>query len=263
MNDLVEDTLVTRMIRNTRRSLADAALARASGRWGANNVCIPADAQAWKSSLERPFNGSGRWAAYQKYKCGPNECSVSEERNRNRAPIADGVNPNASNPSGLGCLILEAKSSYATQDKDSLYGMRAEEDRGLFDSFRRRVKKIRKFGRVIDFETWQDLFLVSPLLGAGEGSGRDLGTEPGELEDVEGDAWDDRDDNQSPWTIVRQRQIAALILYEVACSLPEVPFTKYVMILERPFMQNYFESIITPNGHLVVSPFDNNQTWRP
>jgi hypothetical protein len=263
MNDIVEETLTTRLIRNARRNLADVSLARVSGQWGANNVCVPADAQAWKSSLERTFNGSGRWAGYQKYKCGLAECSVHEEKNRNRAPIADGLNPTASNPSGLGCLILEAKSSYAALDKDSLYGIREEEDRGLLDMFRRRARVIRRFGRAIDWESWQDLLLVSPLLGAGEGSGYDLSTEPGELEDIEGDAWDDRDEGQSPWSVVRQRQIAALILYEVACSLPEVPYTKYVVIVERPFMRDYFESILTPNGVIAVSPFNDGKTWKP
>lgn len=66
----------------------------------------------------------------------------------------------------------------------------------------------------------------------------------------------------------------AIIRYEEACSNPEIPFQDYVVIVERSFMEEYFNSIITPNGTVVLSewvgsgkrrgkPFDpNKDTWK-
>ncbi len=264
MNDIVEDIFQTRAVRDIQRAHADQSLARSSSRWGADNICVSADAEAWKAALERPFSGSGRWAGYQKYKCGPTECSVNEEKNRNRAPIADGLSPKDTNPSKIGCLILEAKSSFASEDKESLYGIREEDNSEFLKMFRRAGRTVKKFGRRgFDWESWEDLININPMLGPGEGTGYDINVEPADLEDVSGDAWDDRDEFLSAWNIVRQRQIISLIQYEVSCANPDIPLTKYVIILERKFMEDYFETILTPNGHMAFSPFDDGKSWKP
>ncbi|WP_204934607.1 hypothetical protein, partial [Roseibium sediminis] len=51
-------------------------------------------------------------------------------------------------------------------------------------------------------------------------------------------------------------------LYEAACIMEEVPYTKFVVIIEREYMRKYFSSIKTPNMLIRRSPFKKTPTWK-
>jgi len=234
--------------KNQRQALV--AFARTSGRYGKHNACVPGDAAAWKSSLETPFTQNARWARYQKAKCGNNECSVHYEKVKRKAPVADGISPTASNPSRLGCLILEAKSSAATVDKQSLYGTK----RGQQERTTKRPKPRggRRGGKAqAENVPFLAIFAITSY------------TSPNSLEDWIWNEWAKNRGKfrQSKWGLIRTNQIDALIRYEMACSNPDVPLTKYVVIVERSFMKQYFQSIITPNGMVAVAGF-RGPNWK-
>ncbi len=243
--------------------------ARATGKWGQNNLCVPADADAWKSACENDFPvgfQQFRWGAYQKSKVGTKECSVNSERRPRFHPVADGVNPHGTNSAEFGCLILEAKSSAAENEQDSLYGIREEEDDLDLLRNRRRLKpKHPIWGAARDlgaetgeeFREDQNIRGLLDILTTGEDA-----LDPRHFEDAVDEAWaDDRGQSTSLWGVIRTTQISALIFYEMACSDPEIPFQDYVVIVERRYMRRYFESIITPSGKVIESAWSDGRTW--
>lgn len=87
----------------------------------------------------------------------------------------------------------------------------------------------------------------------------------GFLDDLLTDEWsEDRDEYNSIWSLIREKSIMQLMRYEKACCSDNedyVPYTNYIVIFERDFMEEYFRTILTPSGMIVKSARANGETW--
>lgn len=268
---------------------------RISGEWGTDKTCVPSDAESWFDDLKTSFTirqytveietpsgpsttrVNARWATYQNDKCGSHECSVHYDRQARKKPVADGINPSRVVINTImgdhACLILDAKSSKASEE-NSLYGIRDNEG-GIWDLLSHRPRNStsprppRPLRRLNPFEAADDL--VEAVIAATDldGTRADLAENSNDPQDAEqddsGEFAEDRDDVDSRYQAVRESQIRQMIGYETACSVDQdaVPLTKYLIIVERDFMVEYFQSILTPNGVVVRSAHRNGQSWAP
>ena len=183
-------------------------------------------------------------------------------------PVADGANPHGTNAAHVGCLILEAKSSAAEDEQDSLYGTREEvDDLDLIRARRRRYRRNPIWGVAGDLgegmgEEYREDRNIRALLNILANERDPDSLDPRWFEDAVDEEWaEDRGETTSLWNTIRTTQISAMMFYEMACSDPEVPYQNYVVIVEQDFMVQYFESIITPSGSVEHSPWSDGRTW--
>ncbi|MCF6446180.1 hypothetical protein [Nereida sp. MMG025] len=191
--------------------------------------------------------------------------------------MADGINPSKvilnTSTGAHACLILDAKSSKASE-RNSLYGVR-DNDFGFWDWVRRRPRPAprRPNPRRMLVDSADTVLDTLQVLMGENGELTDQlsaqSNDPQIIEDTPDDDSspfaDERDETDSAHRAVRFNQIAQMMEYERACCIESdiVPFTKYLIIVERPFMVEYFRSILTPNGIVVRSAYGTGETWAP